>query len=140
DVTSLAKPYPHYGDIFVTDGFKGGAMTYQALQIKLQKSYSHGLSLLAGYSYHVEKDERFFDDIATFQRHYSSQNAHTYRQRLTGAGTWDLPFGKGRTFLTGAPRIVDAIVGGWKLDRKSTRLNSSHVSISYAVFCLKKKK
>src|SRR5438067_12650861 len=26
------------------------------------------------------------------------------------------------------------------LDRKSTRLNSSHVSISYAVFCLKKKK
>src|SRR5690606_41779202 len=31
---------------------------------------------------------------------------------------------------------------GWtltKLDRKSTRLNSSHVKISYAVFCLKKK-
>src|SRR5438477_8106329 len=27
-----------------------------------------------------------------------------------------------------------------KLDRKSTRLNSSHMSISYAVFCLKKKK
>src|SRR5437868_10632053 len=26
------------------------------------------------------------------------------------------------------------------IDRKSTRLNSSHVSISYAVFCLKKKK
>src|SRR5207249_12187360 len=26
-----------------------------------------------------------------------------------------------------------------RLDRKSTRLNSSHVSISYAVFCLKKK-
>src|SRR5699024_12407285 len=26
------------------------------------------------------------------------------------------------------------------LDRKSTRLNSSHVSISYAVFCLKKKR
>src|SRR3712207_7455916 len=28
----------------------------------------------------------------------------------------------------------------WLLDRKSTRLNSSHVNISYAVFCLKKKK
>src|SRR5436853_5844195 len=27
-----------------------------------------------------------------------------------------------------------------KLDRKSTRLNSSHLGISYAVFCLKKKK
>src|SRR5438067_7814155 len=29
---------------------------------------------------------------------------------------------------------------GRRGDRKSTRLNSSHVSISYAVFCLKKKK
>src|SRR5690606_41472761 len=28
----------------------------------------------------------------------------------------------------------------YQLDRKSTRLNSSHVKISYAVFCLKKKK
>src|SRR5690242_21158499 len=28
----------------------------------------------------------------------------------------------------------------FKADRKSTRLNSSHMSISYAVFCLKKKK
>src|SRR5207249_9493707 len=32
-----------------------------------------------------------------------------------------------------------AVKASWR-DRKSTRLNSSHVSISYAVFCLKKKK
>src|SRR5690606_40834144 len=35
------------------------------------------------------------------------------------------------------------LMNGWELmtsiDRKSTRLNSSHVKISYAVFCLKKK-
>src|SRR3989442_10040219 len=31
-------------------------------------------------------------------------------------------------------------IGEFSLDRKSTRLNSSHVRISYAVFCLKKKK
>src|SRR5205814_9087742 len=30
--------------------------------------------------------------------------------------------------------------GGFTPDRKSTRLNSSHLGISYAVFCLKKKK
>src|SRR3712207_6949819 len=35
-------------------------------------------------------------------------------------------------------RLYQAIVG--RLDRKSTRLNSSHANISYAVFCLKKKK
>src|SRR5207249_10875875 len=39
-------------------------------------------------------------------------------------------------------RIWSTYYGGpmIDLDRKSTRLNSSHVSISYAVFCLKKKK
>src|SRR5437868_9939968 len=36
----------------------------------------------------------------------------------------------------GLPRLVRA---DQDRDRKSTRLNSSHVSISYAVFCLKKK-
>src|SRR5699024_12720139 len=43
--------------------------------------------------------------------------------------------------------IVKMIPDAWRLlkddvtlDRKSTRLNASHVSISYAVFCLKKKK
>src|SRR5437868_9525891 len=35
---------------------------------------------------------------------------------------------------------VDERLGALDADRKSTRLNSSHVSISYAVFCLKKKK
>src|SRR5690606_2228737 len=37
------------------------------------------------------------------------------------------------------PPAFDQVVAPWR-DRKSTRLNSSHVKISYAVFCLKKKK
>src|SRR3712207_8168457 len=38
--------------------------------------------------------------------------------------------------------VVVALVGvlGYRQDRKSTRLNSSHANISYAVFCLIKKK
>src|SRR5439155_17988481 len=35
---------------------------------------------------------------------------------------------------------IDRRPGSGRQDRKSTRLNSSHVAISYAVFCLKKKK
>src|SRR5437773_11124088 len=42
---------------------------------------------------------------------------------------------------TGSSR-TESIVLGFVIrrDRKSTRLNSSHITISYAVFCLKKKK
>src|SRR5438445_7212208 len=34
---------------------------------------------------------------------------------------------------------ADVVLENWRPDRKSTRLNSSHANISYAVFCLKKK-
>src|SRR5690625_6879869 len=37
-------------------------------------------------------------------------------------------------------RTGSGIFSAKSVDRKSTRLNSSHVAISYAVFCLKKKK
>src|SRR2546430_8020103 len=44
--------------------------------------------------------------------------------------------------LTAAAMIADVVRAWWRdsQDRKSTRLNSSHSQISYAVFCLKKKK
>src|SRR3712207_8428919 len=40
----------------------------------------------------------------------------------------------------GGGDLLEVRVRGDPLDRKSTRLNSSHANISYAVFCLKKKK
>src|SRR3712207_8034819 len=55
---------------------------------------------------------------------------HGARQRF-GEGVYGLPE-LHRDAIAGA----DLVAG----DRKSTRLNSSHANISYAVFCLKKKK
>src|SRR3712207_7834165 len=43
------------------------------------------------------------------------------------------------SFEGGAPTQMNCAASG-PVDRKSTRLNSSHANISYAVFCLKKKK
>src|SRR5690625_6231247 len=55
---------------------------------------------------------------------------------------------KGATIVTGGKRSGEkdslyyepTVIRDIDEDRKSTRLNSSHVAISYAVFCLKKKK
>src|SRR5688572_32597286 len=44
-----------------------------------------------------------------------------------------------RSFSEPAARAGDVTIFHFALDRKSTRLNSSHSQISYAVFCLKKK-
>src|SRR5690554_7528522 len=42
--------------------------------------------------------------------------------------------------LVAISAAIGGLIVGVLIDRKSTRLNSSHVRISYAVFCLKKKK
>src|SRR3712207_8767983 len=63
-----------------------------------------------------DRQEEFVADLVGF--------AHDYARRTQD--DWRL--------------FVDAFRAGRIPDRKSTRLNSSHANISYAVFCLKKKK
>src|SRR5690349_24112941 len=48
--------------------------------------------------------------------------------------------GCGRQRITSSLTLANFALSASLIDRKSTRLNSSHVEISYAVFCLKKKK
>src|SRR3712207_9001905 len=68
---------------------------------------------------------------------------------LRAKGLVDLQWGEGQTSedlqqaMWGRPWHVFHFIGHGRFDakdRKSTRLNSSHANISYAVFCLKKKK
>src|SRR2546427_2994909 len=60
-----------------------------------------------------------------------------FRSAATGAG---VRTAAGAGAATGAGVRTAAGAGAATGDRKSTRLNSSHSQISYAVFCLKKKK
>src|SRR5205814_9848890 len=73
-----------------------------------------------------------------------------FRSRCRGADSWDrtgvvafhgkmTPHGLGDVFTLHLPIVGDPGSQAAE-DRKSTRLNSSHLGISYAVFCLKKKK
>src|SRR5438034_6321390 len=80
----------------------------------------------------------FFNDtptteIYTLSLHDRSSDLRRVAQRDRRAvdADWQGRFGEGREALRARCR---------RLDRKSTRLNSSHTVISYAVFCLKKKK
>src|SRR5437870_8091607 len=78
----------------------------------------------------------FFNDTATTEIYTLSLHdalpisAIATIETALGSG----PFASNTTFVNAV--LLDVFFG----DRKSTRLNSSHVAISYAVFCLKKKK
>src|SRR5207302_2765617 len=76
--------------------------------------------------------------------HRCSSKAGAALPALGAAGP-GAAFGGATATGSGATRAAAAddrsrvfLLAPWKQDRKSTRLNSSHVKISYAVFCLKK--
>src|SRR3712207_7465363 len=58
----------------------------------------------------------------------------------TGQAQGDQPAGVAGRLGEDDPGAVGELVHAQQSDRKSTRLNSSYANISYAVFCLKKKK
>src|SRR3712207_8542973 len=71
-----------------------------------------------------------------------------FRSRGQGARVWDVDGNEYLDFHNGFgvmcvghanPVVAAAVKARMDEDRKSTRLNSSHANISYAVFCLKKK-
>src|SRR5205814_9053551 len=71
----------------------------------------------------------------------------TRRMGITGPTPLDLPdpspllLGEGPGVRAGSASAIGGVGSlGVGRDRKSTRLNSSHLGISYAVFCLKKKR
>src|SRR5204863_7574800 len=73
----------------------------------------------------------FFNDTATTEIYTLS--LHTLFRSSRGSSWFGIEDEKIR------PSTPENIAMSRSLDRKSTRLNSSHVEISYAVFCLKKK-
>jgi hypothetical protein len=71
------------------------------------------LSALFAFAYQREQTQEFFDDFATYARVFEWRDTDTPRRRFTSAVSWDIPFGKGRSYLKDAPRGVDMVLGGW---------------------------
>jgi hypothetical protein len=117
---SLLVPYPQYGGLYEV-GVLGAAERYHSLEFKGQKAFSKGYNFLVSYVYIREKAQtNTFNDQDAFQNNLAYQNSNQPRHRFNIASTWELPFGKGHAFLNSTPRVVDTLVGGWKVAGLST--------------------
>src|SRR5690554_7768910 len=83
----------------------------------------------------------FFNDTATTEIYTLSLHDALPISSLNSFGT-SQPLAASASSTVGAigAPVLSGVLSCRISDRKSTRLNSSHVRISYAVFCLKKKK
>jgi len=108
----LLRPYPQYTSI--QQQFTPGINNrYQALQIRMQRAYSNGLSLLFAFNYNRERNTFFFNEVDQYADKFTWLRSNNPRHRLTMAGTYDLPVGKGRKFLAGTHPVLNGILGGW---------------------------
>ena len=113
-VGSLLRPYPQYGGLYEI-GTPGRKERYTSYQFKVQRGFRNGYNFLFGYVYQREKAYEFFDDIAQYDDNFTYQESASPRHRISTAGTYEFPFGKGRRFLGDANRAIDAVFGGWQV-------------------------
>ncbi|HZT28401.1 MAG TPA: TonB-dependent receptor [Bryobacteraceae bacterium] len=111
-VSQLLKPYPQYGNLTIL-GWPGKSDHYYALQMKAERPMSNGLTFLTAYNYSRETHGEWFNDPDYYANRLTMLDRMRPRHNLRLAGTWELPFGKGRKYLTNAHPIVDAVIGGW---------------------------
>ncbi len=115
------RPWPDFNQLrFDTyDAYSN----YNALLVKITKRFSSGLSGLVGYTYSKALDINggTSDNASTgfSPQNDNDQNANysvadtSLRQRLVVSGIYQLPFGRGRPFLSSSSTLVDELAGGW---------------------------
>jgi hypothetical protein len=111
--SALLKPYPQYGTL--RQQFMWNRRShYYAFQFKAQKYFSNGLSFIFGYNYNQQIRSEWYDDIAQYNNAFSMFDSRQPRHNVRLAGTYQLPIGKGRSYLNNLNPVLNAIVGGWQ--------------------------
>jgi hypothetical protein len=111
-VAQLLRAYPQYGDLTISAS-PNQVDRYYSLQLKAERAFSDGLTMLVGYNYNRENHSYFFNDLDQYNYQFQMFDRGNPRHHLRMAGTWELPFGRGRKYGSNLNRIADLFVGGW---------------------------
>ncbi len=88
---------------------------FHSMQLKAEKRFSQGYSLLTHYvwsrSFHYTGTYYNIDATQAYGPN-DNHRSHVY----TLANVMELPFGKGRKFLSGAGKALDTVLGGWQMN------------------------
>jgi trimeric autotransporter adhesin len=135
----LLRPYPQFLDVRAWSESAGFAR-YHSVVLKLERRMRNGLAGRANYTWSRNWDNLFgqtnFLDttVSTPLDNYNldaeySPSVATAPHRMVLTGTYQLPFGQGRRFLTTAS-VAETILGGWQVTAIGTYQSGFPLSIS----------
>ena len=118
------QPFPQYGGPFPFD-YNEGSGNYNALQIKLKQEVSSGLYFLTSYTWAKSIDvasDPQADSISNFYNLHADRGPSDYSRKnmFTFASSYQVPVGRGKTFLSSANSIAQTVLGNWRASAVSS--------------------
>jgi hypothetical protein len=109
----LRRPYPRFGNISMQT--QAQSSEYHALQVKLQQRSRRGLWYLVSYTYSKATRRVPAPEIGGNFTYERQPQPWDIPHLFAASAGYELPFGKGRRFLSDAGSIANGIIGGWQL-------------------------
>ena len=120
------RPFPNWSLIYSRAG--GASSSYHAMQTELIHKYSAGLTFQSTWTWahNLSDNESFGGSIFSGEVSGRAMNQYSHRadwgnvggtrrHRWITTAIYELPVGKGKHFLGDTNRVVDGIVGGWRM-------------------------
>ena len=108
----LLRPYPQFGAINSTAD--GGFSWYHDAHLRLEKRFSQGYTLQASYTWSKYMDATSMLNPSDAGPEHVISNLDR-PHRVVFSGIYELPFGRGKNWLGGAPGWLNGIAGGWSV-------------------------
>lgn len=143
--SQLLLPYPQFTGVTLGNGSYYGASSYNSLQLKIERRFANGFSILGSYTWSKLMDNAPptttgfpggsfaagpTQDWDNLRAEWSLSTFDT-PQYLAINGIYELPFGKGKKWFN-QDRVANYFIGGWQLNGIATFLSGTPQQVSMA--------
>ena len=134
------RPFPQYNDININaGGMNDGHMTYNALETSFEHRFSRGIFLMASYTFAKlisntdGEDANRGDDKGQNQYNRALDKAVGIQDtphNVAAMYVYELPFGRGKRWLTQSHPIVNGLLGNWRVSGVHRYVSGRALSIT----------
>jgi len=127
----LLRPYPHF-DAINQSRFDGYTW-YHSLQTGIEKRFSKGYTIALNYTFskYMQATETYqADDLRPTEVISDVDRPH----RVAVSGIWELPFGRGKKYLSSTGGLGSRLVGGWQLNGVYTYQSGAPINWGNIIF------